>query len=127
MPKKPPPTKPDQPPKPKGNPAWVKGVSGNPGGRPKFLAEVVEAARSHSLWAVTRLRELAESSDERVALAALRELLDRGIGRAPEMPDDEEKMLRMRLMEAKAKALETHSTPEGAITIVLPSIADETD
>lgn len=67
---------------------WVKGQSGNPGGRPAVVAEVRRLARMHTGEAIDRLVELMRSTDERVAFAAIRELLDRGYGRAP-LTDDE--------------------------------------
>lgn len=61
--------------------SFAPGKSGNPGGRPKGLTEIRELAREHGPWAITRLRELAEGGDGKVAVAAVRELLDRGYGR----------------------------------------------
>lgn len=64
--------------------AFVKGQSGNPGGRPKAVMPdgrtLAEAAREHSPEA---LRVLVEAlSDPNTALAAAKEILDRGFGRA---------------------------------------------
>jgi len=119
--------KPDKPKGKPGNPNWVKGQSGNPGGRPKLLHEVREAARSHSVWGIGRLRELAESEDGRVAIAAIKELLDRGVGRATEL-DDEERSLQRRIMVARAELLEAQAKSlanqgsAGDVTIVIPPI-----
>lgn len=59
---------------------WLPGQSGNPGGRPKGIAAI---AREHTDKAVQVLVEGMESADERVKLAAAKEILDRGYGKAP--------------------------------------------
>ena len=67
-----------------GNPRWVKGVSGNPSGRPKEDALVREAkdlARAKCPAAIERLVQLMDSADEKVSLAACNSVLDRGIGK----------------------------------------------
>jgi hypothetical protein len=59
------------------------GQSGNPGGRPKVLQEVRELARSHCPAAIEELARLAlNSKSERLRLAAICELFDRGYGKA---------------------------------------------
>ena len=59
-----------------------KGESGNPGGRPKVLAEVQELARQHAPSAIAELARLAlKAKNETARIAAIRELLDRGYGR----------------------------------------------
>jgi hypothetical protein len=64
-------------------PRWVKGQSGNPGGRPKVLAELRDLARRHAPAAIQELARLAvEAESEAVRVAAIREILDRGYGRA---------------------------------------------
>lgn len=60
---------------------WPRGVSGNPGGRPKALREVLDLARQHTVRAIERLAELVESKDEGIALRAAEALLDRAWGR----------------------------------------------
>ncbi len=60
---------------------WVKGQSGNPGGRPKVNSKVRDLARAKSLQAMKRLIKLTESEDERIALAASNAVLDRALGR----------------------------------------------
>jgi hypothetical protein len=57
------------------------GQSGNPGGRPKVLAEVRGLAQRQGREAVKRLIQLMRSENESVALRAAVELLDRGYGK----------------------------------------------
>ena len=62
--------------------AWKKGQSGNPGGRPREVAEVKALARQHSEEAIRTIVELMRTAEhERTRLAAASELLDRGFGR----------------------------------------------
>lgn len=73
--------------------AFEKGQSGNPGGRPKENAEVKALARQHGPRAISRLAELMEGEDPRVAVAASQALLDRGYGKPAQVvggdPDGE--------------------------------------
>jgi hypothetical protein len=59
------------------------GQSGNPGGRPKGLAEVQQLAREHAPAAVRTLARIMRSraSDDRARIAAAVALLDRGFGK----------------------------------------------
>lgn len=60
-----------------------KGQSGNPGGRPKVLAEIQELARQQAPSAIAELARLStRAKSETVRISAIRELLDRGYGRA---------------------------------------------
>jgi hypothetical protein len=63
------------------------GQSGNPGGRPRAVAEVVELARAHTVTAMQTLVEIATnkkaSSPARVAAADA--ILDRGWGKAAQV------------------------------------------
>jgi hypothetical protein len=67
------------------------GQSGNPGGRPRVIAEVRELAREHTETALATLAEISEnkklSPSARVAAATA--LLDRGYGK-PTQPLDHE-------------------------------------
>ena len=60
---------------------FEKGKSGNPGGRPKEVAEVRELAKKHGPAAIERLKTLMNSENERTAVAACEALLNRGYGR----------------------------------------------
>jgi hypothetical protein len=61
---------------------WVKGQSGNPGGRPKVLGDLRELARQHAPAAIKELVRLARNAKSETArVAAIRELLDRGYGK----------------------------------------------
>lgn len=61
--------------------AWRPGQSGNPGGRPKVVADIRELARQHGYDAIRRLVDLMFSKNEGVAVRAAEALLDRGYGR----------------------------------------------
>ena len=62
---------------------WVKGQSGNPGGRPKLPEEVKAGLRDLAGTAIDVLRAALVSDDERLRIAAAAQILDRGYGRAP--------------------------------------------
>ena len=56
-------------------------ASANPGGRPHQLSEIRDLARQHTSFVITRLVQLAKSSNEFVSLSALQQLADRGWGK----------------------------------------------
>jgi hypothetical protein len=64
---------------------FPKGVSGNPGGRPKGIAA---KAREHTDKALDVLVEGLVDSDGRIRIAAAKEILDRGYGKALTMTAD---------------------------------------
>ena len=61
---------------------FIKGYSGNPGGRSKDEHNVIELARSYTTEALETLVELMrDGKDERVRGTAAQALLDRGWGK----------------------------------------------
>jgi hypothetical protein len=61
---------------------FQKGVSGNPGGKPKKLAELVDLARSLAPDAIKALHEIAvHGRSEKCRIVAAVALLDRGFGK----------------------------------------------
>jgi hypothetical protein len=70
----------------KGRP-FQKGVSGNPGGRPKVLGDVQELARQQSPQAINTLAEIMGDDEAPPAarVAAANALLDRGYGKPTQL------------------------------------------
>ena len=66
------------------------GQSGNPGGRPKGIAA---KAREHTDRAIEVLASGLEDEDPRVRIAAAKEIIDRGYGKAVTMTADVSKHL----------------------------------
>lgn len=62
---------------------WKPGQSGNPGGRPKVVAEVRELARAHTEDALSTLASIMKNEDAPPAarVSAAAHILDRGYGK----------------------------------------------
>ena len=67
---------------------FPRGTSGNPSGRPKVVFEIRDLAREFGPAGITKLAEMAglapgtPAEAEAVRVAAIKELLDRGFGKA---------------------------------------------
>ena len=63
--------------------AFKKGVSGNPGGRPKIMAPIRDLARAHSAAAIEALAAIVQdiNAPPSARVAAVTALLDRGWGK----------------------------------------------
>ena len=62
---------------------WTKGQSGNPGGRPKVVAEVRDLAREHTTEAIETLVGVMKNpkAPPHARITAATALLDRGYGK----------------------------------------------
>ena len=60
---------------------FVKGQSGNPGGRPKAAIDVRDLARTHTKAAMDALVDCMEHEDGAVRVSAARTILDRAWGK----------------------------------------------
>jgi hypothetical protein len=68
---------------PTGKGGFLPGKSGNPGGRAKSISSLALEARKHALAALgTLVRLMKNAKSEQVRVAAAREILDRGFGKA---------------------------------------------
>ncbi len=65
---------------------YVKGQTGNPGGRPKVVREAIDAFRNAGDLAKLRIRlvEIAMTGKHSDAIAAIKEYHDRALGKAPQ-------------------------------------------
>jgi hypothetical protein len=65
------------------------GQSGNPGGRPKAIVDVAAAARDFTLEGIEILKAIARREDatDTARTSAVKELLDRAWGKAPQTLD----------------------------------------
>src|SRR5262249_10800053 len=87
-----------------GNPNWLPGVSANPGGRSRELAQQQSAARlkaaGHSGEAIAYLLKVMRNEGEATPhrLKAVTELLNRGLG-TPQMQVDIDIVLRRKISE----------------------------
>ena len=85
------------------------GQSGNPGGRPRVIAELRELARAHAPEAIAELARLAkDAKSETARIAAIKELLDRAYGKPTQFvaaENDEPALNDLNLEELRASML----------------------
>jgi hypothetical protein len=89
-------------------PKFQKGVSGNPGGRPKLPDEMKELFRAKAPEAFEVLCKHLRASDPRVSVAAAREILDRAYGKPVQSinVDREERIKLIAVVPQKASSTE---------------------
>jgi hypothetical protein len=105
---------------------WLPGQTGNPGGRTSALAEVRALLKPHVPLYVQRLNELVRHPDPDVALPALREALDRLLGKPVASIEQDVRTLDMgQLYLAAVKAANAPQTIEGTAAPSLPSHGDD--
>src|SRR5690242_21105940 len=70
---------------PGGNPNWVKGVSGNPGGQRRIIKEVRELAQDESPESIRALARVRDTStDGHAVVAACKAIIETGCGKPPQ-------------------------------------------
>jgi hypothetical protein len=102
---------------------WVKGVSGNPGGRPKLELSIRELAQQHSMEALETLVHVMRTGRRGEQIVAANAILDRAYGRPSqsiEMSSD-----RTTLVDLLVSLNNSHAVNDPATRS--PSITDAVD
>jgi hypothetical protein len=103
--------------------SWQQGQSGNIAGRPKVVAEIRDQARQFGPQGILKLAQMAglladepPAEAEAVRLGALKELLDRGYGKATTIiaGNESETPVQIDFRWAPASEAETASTHTGS-------------
>ena len=82
------------------------GQTGNPGGRTKLHAECRRLAREICPDAINRIAQIMrQTDDDRAALIAAQTILDRGLGKVKDTPEDERQPLDLSQFPPAAIAL----------------------
>lgn len=107
---------------PTGKGGFQKGQSGNPGGlRHRAIADLSRESRKYAGLALDTLVRICRKGNERNQLAAARELLDRGYGRALQTIDAS--IIRKKLSELSPSELDTFEAR--LVTDAADDVADE--
>jgi hypothetical protein len=102
---------------------WVKGMSGNPGGRPKLEVSIRELAQQNSMEALETLVQVMRTGKPGERLVAANAILDRAYGKptqSVEMSGD-----RTTLVDLLVSLNKSHPVRDAATGS--PSITDATD
>jgi hypothetical protein len=102
---------------------WVKGVSGNPGGRPKLEVSIRELAQQHGMEALETLVHVMRTGRRSEQVVAANAILDRAYGKPSqsiEMSGD-----RTTLVDLLVSMNKSHPVSDAATGS--PSITDATD
>ena len=113
-----------------GNPNWLPGVSGNPGGRSRELAQQQSAARleaaSHSIEGIAYLVKVMRNEGEATPyrLKAATELLNRGLG-TPQMQVDIDVIVSRKINEMSLDELrQLEERLAGTLTSTVPLLLE---
>jgi hypothetical protein len=101
---------------------WAKGVSGNPGGRPKLEVSIRELAQQHGMEALETLVQVMRTGRRSEQVVAANAILDRAYGKptqSVEMSGD-----RSTLVDLLVSLNNSHAVSDPATGS--PSIADAT-
>ena len=100
---------------------FMKGASGNPGGRPTLPSELKELARSLSMeglqYVAAMLRR--ETTSDRDMLAAVRLLMEYGYGRPAAELDRERLEIDRGRLDLERKRVEKDTAEAGAIEVII--------
>ena len=96
---------------------FMPGISGNPGGRTSALSEVRELLKPHVALYVQRLNELVRHPDPDVALPALREALDRLLGKPVASIEQDVRTLDMGQLYLAAVQMANRAPADNAVDI----------
>lgn len=112
---------------------FKKGVSGNPTGRAKLPPDIKAELRRMTPRALAALSELLDSSDDKVRMAAAKEVLDRHLGKPqaeqPEGVAGARAEADLALVKAKVRIAEAGHDPDAGnvtLNIVAPDWAKPT-
>jgi len=87
---------------------WKPGQSGNPKGFSGEYGQAVKLAKRASARAITRLIELMESQDERVAAVACNSILDRAFGKPAPVKEEQKDSIERRTANMTRKQRLAH-------------------